>query len=75
MFKKMISVCVVLGVAAAALSARAEETELIKTARKTLQNYDKAIITLSAVIKFEIKGAEWSCDDHRSERSCRHLAG
>lgn len=66
MFKRMISVCVVLGVAVGALSARGEETELVKAARKTLQNYDKAVITLSAVVKFEIKGAEASGNrEHR----------
>jgi hypothetical protein len=66
MVKKMLTLCVVLCLAAGALSVRAEDQQLVKTARKTLQTYDKAIITLSAVIKIEIKGSESSGQEQRT---------
>lgn len=60
MFRKMVCVGAVLSVLAGVLSARADDEPIVKTARKALQNYDKAIISLSAVIKIEVKGAETS---------------
>jgi hypothetical protein len=66
MFKKILTLCVVLCLAAGALAVRADDQQLVKTARKTLQTYDKAIITLSAVIKIEIKGSESSGQEQRT---------
>ncbi|MFZ1933140.1 MAG: trypsin-like peptidase domain-containing protein [Thermoguttaceae bacterium] len=70
MFKKMFSLCVLLCLAAAALPARADDQQLVKTARKTLQTYDKAIITLSAVIKIEVKGSETSGQSQEQRTHC-----
>jgi hypothetical protein len=70
MSKKTFSVCVLLSLAVAvALPARAEDDQLVKTARKTLQTYEKAIITLSTVIKIEIKGAD-SSGGHEQRTHC-----
>ena len=66
MFKQVFSVCVVLCLAAGTLPARADDEQLVNTARKTLQTYDKAIITLSAVIKIEVKGSESSGQEQRT---------
>ena len=52
------------------LSARANDQQLVQTARKTLQAYDKAIITLSAVIKIEIKGSESSGQSQEQRTHC-----
>jgi hypothetical protein len=66
MFKKTLSACVLLCLAAGMLPARADDQQLVNTARKTLQTYDKAIITLAAVIKIEVKGSESSSQEQRT---------
>jgi hypothetical protein len=58
MFKKMFSVCLVLCLGVGAGLTRADDQQVVATARKTLQTYDKAIITLAAVIKIEAKGMD-----------------
>ena len=67
MFKQVLGVCVVLCIAVGTLSARADDQQLAVTARKTLQSYDKAIITLAAVIKIEVKGGEGSGQNHEQK--------
>ncbi len=66
MFKQAFRACVFLCLAAAALPARADDQQLVDTARNTLKTYDKAIITLSAVIKIEVKGSESSGQEHKT---------
>ena len=58
MFKQLWIVCVCLCLSVGTLLAQGEDRALVETARKTLQTYDKAIISLNAVLKFEAKGAE-----------------
>jgi S1-C subfamily serine protease len=58
MLKKTLLACVCLCLAAGTLRAQSEDRELAATARKTLQSYDKAVISLAAVIKIEIRGQE-----------------
>ncbi len=68
MFKKVFAACVVLCLAAGTLSARGDE--IAATARKTLQTYEKAIISLSAVLKFEAKGMDIPGLDQEHKTQC-----
>ena len=71
MFKQMLGVCVVLCIVSGILPARADDAQqLMETAKKTLQTYDKAIITLAAVIKIEIKGTESSGQSREQKTQC-----
>jgi hypothetical protein len=58
MFKKALCVGMFFCLAAGTLLAQSEDRQLVDVARKTLQSYDKALITLSAVLKLEAKGIE-----------------
>jgi hypothetical protein len=60
MFKKLLLASVCFCLAAGALFAQTEDRQLVEAARKTLQSYDKALISLSAVLKLEVKGSESS---------------
>jgi hypothetical protein len=73
MFKPMLGVCVVLCILSGVLPVRADDAQqLAETAKKTLQTYDKAIITLTAVIKIEIKGVgtDYSGQSHEQKTQC-----
>jgi S1-C subfamily serine protease len=69
MFKKMLSGCMVLCLAAGTLWAQSTDAP-VGVARKTLQSYDKAIITLAAVIKIEAKGGEISGANQEHKTQC-----
>jgi hypothetical protein len=56
MAKKLLGVCVCLCVALCAPAAHGQDKQLVATARKTLQTYEKSVILLQAVLKMEIKG-------------------
>jgi S1-C subfamily serine protease len=62
MLKKTLCVCVVLCLVAGTVRAQGNDQQLVAAARKTLQTYEKAIITLAAVVKIEVKGAESSSE-------------
>ena len=51
-------------------SAQADDQQIVGTARKTLQAYEKAIISLSAVIKIEAKGREIPGLDQEHKTQC-----
>ncbi len=53
MIQKMLLACLCLCLTAGTLLAQ----EDVAAARKTMQSYEKGIVTLSAVLKFEVKGA------------------
>jgi hypothetical protein len=55
MLKMLLSACVCLCLAAGTLRAGSEE-DLVATARKTLQTYEKAVIFVDLVLKSEAKG-------------------
>jgi hypothetical protein len=55
---------------AGTLLAQAEDRGLVETARKTLQTYDKAIISLNAVLKFEAKGMDVPGLDQERKTQC-----
>ncbi len=54
MVKRLLGVCVCLCFAAGTLRAQSEDRQLVETARQTLKTYDKAIISMSAVVKIDI---------------------
>jgi hypothetical protein len=54
MLKRSLGVCACLCVMAGILQARGEDRQLVETANKTLQAYDKAIISLAAVVKIDV---------------------
>ncbi|MEN6458989.1 MAG: S1C family serine protease [Thermoguttaceae bacterium] len=56
MVKKLLLACVCLSLMVGSL--RAQDREFVATARKTMQTYEKAVITLSVVLKIEVRGAE-----------------
>ncbi len=58
MSKKIILACVCLCLALGTLRANGQQQPIVDTARKTLQNYEKAVISLAAVLKLEAKGVE-----------------
>jgi len=70
MFKKLFSACVVLCLAAGTLWGQTDDRQLVGTARKTLKTYDKAVITLAAVIKIEAKGGEIAGLDQEHKNQC-----
>ena len=53
MTKKLLTACVCLCLATGTLQAQNEDRALVATARKTLETYGKAVISLSVVIKIE----------------------
>ena len=69
MFKQMLAACVVLALAVGSLLAQSNDPTVV-TARKTLQTYDKAIITLAAVVKVEVKGGEVSGSNQERKTQC-----
>jgi hypothetical protein len=69
MLKHLFSVCVVVLLAAGTVVAQTDD-RLTDTARKTLKSYDKAIITLAAVIKIESKGGEIQGLDQEHKTQC-----
>jgi hypothetical protein len=58
MVKKILGVCACLCLAAGTLQAQNEDRPLVDTARKTLQTYDKAVVSVAAVLKIEVGGSE-----------------
>jgi len=58
MVRKLLAFCACACLVAGSLRAQSEDAALVAAARKTLQSYDKALITVSAVLKFEAKGIE-----------------
>ncbi|MEN6450240.1 MAG: serine protease [Thermoguttaceae bacterium] len=58
MFKNPILAFVCLCLVAGGAQAQGANHEFVGTARKTLQNYEKAVITLSEVLKIEAQGRE-----------------
>ena len=70
MLKTTFSVCVVLCLAAGTLLAQTDDQQVVGAARKTLKAYDKAIITLAAVIKIESKGGEMPGLDQEHKTQC-----
>lgn len=70
MMKRLLSVCVILCLAAGTIRAQSDDPQVVGTARKTLQTYDKAIISLAAVLKFEAKGVEIPGLDQEHKTQC-----
>ncbi|MCE5266272.1 MAG: serine protease [Planctomycetaceae bacterium] len=58
MLKNLLSALVCFCLLAGAALAQNGEQEYVATARKTMQKYEKAVITLSAVLKIEVRGVE-----------------
>ena len=58
MLKKMLGICACLCLMAGMLQAQTEDRQLIEAARKSLQTYDKAVISVAAVLKIEMGGSE-----------------
>ena len=56
MVKCILGMCACLCLVAGTLQAQNEDRQLVDAARKTLKAYDKAIISLSAVVKIEAGG-------------------
>jgi hypothetical protein len=56
--------------AAGTLRGQSDDRQLVGTARKTLKTYDKAVITLAAVIKIEAKGGEIAGLDQEHKNQC-----
>jgi hypothetical protein len=70
MLKKSLCIGACLWLAASAVQAQ-DDHQLRNVARKTLQNYEKAVITLSAVVKLEIKGQDMGgAGDHEIKTQC-----
>jgi hypothetical protein len=67
MVKKLLCVGVCLCLAAGTLLAQSEDKQLVDAARKTLQSYDKALISLSAVLKLEAKGIEGMSQEQKTQ--------
>lgn len=67
MVKKLFCVGVCFCLAAGTLLAQTEDRQLVDAARKTLQSYDKALITLSAVLKLEAKGIEGLSQEQKTQ--------
>jgi len=70
MFKQALIACVCLCLSVGTLFAQTEDRALVETARKTLQTYDKAVISLNAVLKFEAKGVELPGLDQEQKTQC-----
>lgn len=68
MGKKFLGMCVCLCFAAGALQAQDDDRRLVDTARKTLQTYEKALISLSAVLNIEAKG--FASSEHEQKTQC-----
>jgi hypothetical protein len=66
MVKTLLSACVCLCLAAGTLCAQSDE--VIATARKTLQTYEKAVVVVDAVFKLEIKGASGGGMEGREQK-------
>ncbi len=58
MANKLLALCVCLCFAAGTLRADSEDRQLVEAARKMLQSYDKAVVSVSAVLKIEMGGSE-----------------
>ena len=70
MLKKSLCIIACLWLAASAVQAQ-DDHQLRNVARKTLQNYEKAVITLSAVVKLEIKGQDMGgAGEHEIKTQC-----
>ena len=67
MLKKLSCAGVCFCLAAGTLLAQSEDRQLIDAARKTLQSYDKALITLSAVLKIEARGIEGMSQEQKTQ--------
>lgn len=67
MTKRLLGIGACLCFAAGTLQAQSEDRQLVETARKTLKAYDKAIVSLSAVIKTETGGRGGS---HEQKTQC-----
>jgi S1-C subfamily serine protease len=70
MLKQLGIACACVCFSAGAISAQTEDRTLVETARKTLQTYDKAIISLHAVLKFEAKGIDLPGLDQERKTQC-----
>ncbi|MBU4270910.1 MAG: serine protease [Planctomycetes bacterium] len=66
MFKTILIACVCVCLTAGALLAQDE----VVAARKTLQTYEKGVITLSAVLKFEVQGVGVSIPSQERKTQC-----
>ena len=66
MFKKSLIACICICLTAGTLMAQEDAA----AARKTLKTYEKGIITLSAVLKFELKAAGASMPNLERKTSC-----
>ena len=70
MLKKSLCIIACLWLAASAVQAQ-DDHQLRNVARKALQNYEKAVITLSAVVKLEIKGQDMGgAGEHEIKTQC-----
>lgn len=58
MLRKILGICACVFLAAGTLQAQSEDRQVVEAARKTLQTYDKAVISVAAVLKMEIGGSE-----------------
>ncbi len=56
MLRNLLSACMCLCMLAGGLRAQSEDGAFLAAARKTQQTYEKAVIPLAAVLKFEAKG-------------------
>jgi len=66
MLKKLLIACTCVCLTAGALMAQEDAA----AARKTLQTYEKGVITLSAVLKFELKAAGASMPNLERKTAC-----
>jgi hypothetical protein len=67
MAKRLLGIVACLCLAAGTLQAQSEDRQLVETARKTLQAYDKAIVSLAAVVKIDMGGSRGS---HEQKAQC-----
>lgn len=70
MLKQLGIACACLCFFVGSLLSQTEDQSLVKTARKTLQAYDHAVISLNAVLKFEAKGVEVPGLDQERKTQC-----
>lgn len=66
MFKTILIACLCVCLTAGTLLAQDE----VAAARKTLQTYEKGVITLSAVLKFEVRGVGVSVPSQERKTEC-----
>ena len=67
MLKNLLFACVCLCLSAGGLRAQSGDRDFVAAARKTMQNYEKAVITLSAVLRSRCGASRASAN--RSARS------